>query len=373
MPRPRFGKAGCTVSEQGDLVTGADDRPRCRWGAEPEIYRRYHDEEWGRPELDDQRLFEKLCLEGFQAGLSWLTILRKRPRFREVFAGFDLEAVAAFGDDDIARLMADEGIVRNRAKIEATISNARAARELQHAEGSILEFVSRYRPEAHPPLRRFADAVASTPESTALSKELKRRGFRFVGPTTVYAFMQAMGLVNDHLLGCWVHDEVGGPPEAGGGGRASPHPDELRCRRLAGEDIAVVEQRQGFAEDVEGCWGDTGGLLEEGLRWGAARFVGPQQHSVGVRRPSLVPSGEMSPASTAWPGPSRSVPADRSSRWVPGGAHAAAGATSTSAAPEIDLVRMTMSAVAGSTSSASASAGPPGSSRVSTSGGTVVP
>jgi DNA-3-methyladenine glycosylase I len=191
-----------------DLVVGEDGRARCRWGADPEVYVTYHDTEWGRPEPDDQRLFEKLCLEGFQAGLSWLTILRKRPAFRAAFADFHIETVASFGDDDVARLMADEGIVRNRAKIEAAISNARAALDLQASDGSIHEFMWRFRPDSHPSLHRIADAVAVTPESTAMSKELKRRGFRFVGPTTMYALMQAMGMVNDHLVGCWAHDEV---------------------------------------------------------------------------------------------------------------------------------------------------------------------
>jgi DNA-3-methyladenine glycosylase I len=196
------------MTEHDDLVVGEDGRARCRWGAEPDVYVTYHDTEWGRPEPDDQRLFEKLCLEGFQAGLSWLTILRKRPAFRAAFAGFHLETVAGFGDDDVARLMADEGIVRNRAKIEAAITNARAALELQDVEGSIHEFMWRFRPASRPPLRSIADAVTATPESTAMSKELKRRGFRFVGPTTMHALMQAMGMVNDHLVGCWAHGEV---------------------------------------------------------------------------------------------------------------------------------------------------------------------
>jgi len=197
-----------SVVDDGDLVLGDDGRLRCRWGAAPDLYVAYHDEEWGRPEPDDRRLFEKLCLEGFQAGLSWLTILRKREAFRSAFADFHIETVAGFGDADVARLLQDEGIVRNRSKIEAAIHNARAALELQDAEGSIHEFMWRFRPDSHPRLERLADAVATTPESTAMSKELKRRGFRFVGPTTMYALMQAMGMVNDHLVGCWVHDEV---------------------------------------------------------------------------------------------------------------------------------------------------------------------
>jgi DNA-3-methyladenine glycosylase I len=196
------------VSDHDDLVIGDDGRARCRWGARPEIYVDYHDTEWGRPEPDDDRLFEKLCLEGFQAGLSWLTILRKRDAFRAAFADFHIPTVAAFGGDDVGRLLADEGIVRNRAKIQAAISNARAALELQASEGSIHEFVLDCRPRSHPPLHALADARATTPESTALSEELKRRGFRFVGPTTMYAMMQAMGLVNDHLVGCWAHGEV---------------------------------------------------------------------------------------------------------------------------------------------------------------------
>lgn len=200
------------MSDADDLVVGQDGRARCRWGAEPDIYVDYHDTEWGRPEADDQRLFEKLCLEGFQAGLSWLTILRKRQAFREAFADFHIETVAGFGDPDVARLMANEGIVRNRAKIEATISNARAALALQAADGSIHEFMWQFRPESHPPLRRLSDAQAATNESTAMSKELKRRGFRFVGPTTMYALMQAMGMVNDHLVGCWIYSEVADLP-----------------------------------------------------------------------------------------------------------------------------------------------------------------
>jgi DNA-3-methyladenine glycosylase I len=196
------------MTDREDVVVGEDGRARCRWGADPDIYVTYHDTEWGRPEPDDQRLFEKLCLEGFQAGLSWLTILRKRPAFRAAFDDFHIETVGGYGDAEVARLMEDEGIVRNRAKIEAAISNARAALELQDAEGSIHDFMWRFRPESHPPLRCIADAVAATPESMAMSKELKRRGFRFVGPTTMYALMQAMGMVNDHLVECWAHGEV---------------------------------------------------------------------------------------------------------------------------------------------------------------------
>jgi DNA-3-methyladenine glycosylase I len=172
---------------------------RCWWGASTPEYVAYHDEEWGRPVRDSRALFEKLCLEAFQSGLSWLTILRKRENFRAAFAGFEIQRVAAFGEADVARLMSDAGIVRNRAKIDATIANARAALDLDLA-GLLWSFA----PEPRPRPRTAADIPASTPESTALAKELKRRGFRFVGPTTAYAMMQACGLVDDHLEGCIV-------------------------------------------------------------------------------------------------------------------------------------------------------------------------
>jgi DNA-3-methyladenine glycosylase I len=177
---------------------------RCSWARGPE-YLSYHDEEWGRPVVDEDALFERLCLEGFQAGLSWLTILRKRPAFRDAFAGFSIEAVARFGARDVRRLMADAGIVRNRAKIEATIANAKAAAALYEQGETLAALVW----GAAPASRRLAprsmsDLPATTPESNALSRELKRRGFRFVGPTTVYAAMQACGVVNDHVLGCVV-------------------------------------------------------------------------------------------------------------------------------------------------------------------------
>jgi DNA-3-methyladenine glycosylase I len=172
---------------------------RCWWGASTPEYVAYHDEEWGRPVRDSRALYEKLSLEAFQSGLSWLTILRKRENFRAAFAGFEIERVAAFGEADIARLMADAGIVRNRAKIDATIANARAAVDLDLAE-----LVWSFAPEPRSRPRTAADIPASTPESTALSKALKTRGFRFVGPTTVYAMMQACGLVDDHIDGCLV-------------------------------------------------------------------------------------------------------------------------------------------------------------------------
>lgn len=190
-----------------DLVVSADGRPRCGWATGDPLYLAYHDHEWGRPERDERALFEKLCLEGFQSGLAWITILRKREGFRRAFAGFDPERVAAFDDDDIAHLLGDPGIVRNRAKIEATIANARALLALAEDGRSLSELVWSFAPDGDRPApASFADVPAATPESTALSKALKRAGFRFLGPTTCYAFMQAMGLVNDHLAGCWARD-----------------------------------------------------------------------------------------------------------------------------------------------------------------------
>ncbi|MDQ1130167.1 DNA-3-methyladenine glycosylase I [Microbacterium sp. SORGH_AS_0888] len=184
-----------------DLVTGSDDRARCGWvGADPE-YVRYHDEEWGRPLRGDRALFEKASLEGFQAGLSWITILRKRPRFREVFAGFEPAAVAAFGPDDVERLMTDAGIVRNRAKIEAVIGNA--VRVAAMAPGEFDALLWSFAPPEAPHPSSLAEVPAVTAESTALSTELRRRGFRFVGPTTMYALMQSAGMVDDHVAGCW--------------------------------------------------------------------------------------------------------------------------------------------------------------------------
>jgi DNA-3-methyladenine glycosylase I len=188
------------------LASGDDGITRCFWGDSPEIYRAYHDTEWGFPVDSDRRLFEKLCLEGFQSGLSWLTILRKRENFRAAFAGFDFVEVARFGERDVKRLLADAGIVRHRGKIEATINNARRAVELVEEAGSLAAYVWRFEPDgATRPKKLTWDALlemAQTPESRALSKDLKKRGWRFVGPTTVYAFMQAMGLVNDHVEGC---------------------------------------------------------------------------------------------------------------------------------------------------------------------------
>jgi DNA-3-methyladenine glycosylase I len=180
---------------------------RCPWGASTPDYVAYHDEEWGRPVRDDRGLYERMTLEAFQSGLAWITILRKREGFRAAFAGFDIEAVAAFGEDDFNRLMNDAGIVRNRLKIEAAIANARATIALRETT-PLHELFWAHRPERHTVPRSQADWHASTPESTALAKALRKAGFRFVGPTTVYAAMQACGVVNDHLEGCWVRDSV---------------------------------------------------------------------------------------------------------------------------------------------------------------------
>jgi DNA-3-methyladenine glycosylase I len=177
-----------------------DGRVRCGWvGAAPE-YVAYHDDEWGRPLRGVTAMFERLSLEGFQSGLSWLVILRKRAAFRAAFAGFDPGAVAAFGADDVARLLADPGIVRNRAKIEATVHNARRVLDLDRP---LDELLWSFAPAAHPRPSTLADQPATSPESTAMARELKRRGLRFVGPTTCYALMQAAGLVDDHVTGCW--------------------------------------------------------------------------------------------------------------------------------------------------------------------------
>ncbi|MGO2683483.1 DNA-3-methyladenine glycosylase I [Microbacterium sp.] len=183
------------------LIDGTDGRARCAWVGQDAEYARYHDEEWGFPLHGDRALFEKMSLEGFQAGLSWITILRKRPRFREVFAGFEPERVAAFDDDDVERLMADAGIIRNRAKILATIGNARLVAEM--GEGDLDELMWSFAPAPAIRPRSFEDVPAVTPESTAMSKALRKRGFRFVGATTMYALMQSAGMVDDHVDGCW--------------------------------------------------------------------------------------------------------------------------------------------------------------------------
>ncbi|HEX2058817.1 MAG TPA: DNA-3-methyladenine glycosylase I [Actinomycetota bacterium] len=199
------------VPENG-IVTGEDGIARCWWCGSDPLYRRYHDEEWGRPVADDRRLFEKLCLEGFQSGLSWLTILRKRESFRKAFKSFDLEAVARFNTRSVERLLRDAGIVRHRGKIESTINNARRCIELVEEIGSLAAYVWSYEPDprSRPPTLDW-DALSqqtTSPEATAMSKDLKRRGWSFVGPTTVYSFMEAMGLVNDHLSACDLRVEV---------------------------------------------------------------------------------------------------------------------------------------------------------------------
>jgi DNA-3-methyladenine glycosylase I len=184
------------------VIIGVDGRRRCWWPGDDPDYVAYHDDEWGRPVHDDRRLFEKLCLEGFQSGLSWLTILRKRDNFRRAFAGFDPARVAGFDGRDIDRLLADAGIVRHRGKIDAAINNAGRALDLVDEFGSLDAYVWGWRPDDHRRPVEIADIPSTSPDATAMAKDLKRRGWRFVGPTTVYAFFQAMGLVNDHLEGC---------------------------------------------------------------------------------------------------------------------------------------------------------------------------
>lgn len=183
-----------------DLTVGTDGLPRCSWGASTPDYTTYHDTEWGRPLRGDDALFERVSLEAFQSGLSWLTILRKRESFRAAFKSFHIETVATFGEHDVARLLTDAGIVRNRSKIEATIANARAALDLPAGLSELLWSFAPP-PRAKPP-SGFTEVPAVTPESKAMAKELKKRGFRFVGPTTAYALMQATGMVNDHIKGC---------------------------------------------------------------------------------------------------------------------------------------------------------------------------
>lgn len=178
------------------------DVARCPWGVSTPDYVAYHDDEWGEPTTDERALFEKLCLEGFQSGLSWITILRKREAFRDAFHGFDATIVAGFGPDDVDRLLSNAAIVRHRGKIEATINNAARMLELWDGGETLAGLIWSHEPVDRPGPRSLSDVPATTPESTALSKELKKRGFRFVGPTTAYAGMQAMGIVNDHLVGC---------------------------------------------------------------------------------------------------------------------------------------------------------------------------
>jgi len=184
------------------MTAPEDGRPRCDWAQGTfQLYRDYHDQEWGQPLRGSTQLFERMSLEAFQSGLSWLIILRKRDNFRSAFDGFDVAKIALYTDADVARLMADTGIVRNRAKIEATIANARVAAEL---DTDLSDLLWSFAPKPRPRHKTLADVPALTPESTAMSKELKRRGFRFVGPTTAYALMQATGMVDDHIRSCWV-------------------------------------------------------------------------------------------------------------------------------------------------------------------------
>lgn len=196
------------------LRRGEDGVVRCWWAGSDPLYMRYHDEEWGFPVADDRRLFEKVCLEGFQAGLSWLTILRKRESFRAGFRGFDVEAVARFGARDVARLLKDAGIVRHRGKIESAINNARLARELAQEKGSLARFFWFFEPAATARPGRLTwpilKTMPKTPASIALSKDLKKRGFTFVGSTICYAFMQATGMVNDHIVDCFRYSELEG-------------------------------------------------------------------------------------------------------------------------------------------------------------------
>ena len=187
-----------------EVVVGEDGVARCWWGASTSDYQEYHDHEWGMPVDDDFTLFEKLCLEGFQSGLSWLTILRKREDFRRVFHGFDYDMVAEMGEPDVDRLLEDASIIRHRGKIEATINNAQRALEVRTELGSLGALMWGF----EPPDRVLTELAATTDESTAMAKELKKRGFKFFGPTTAYAFMQAMGLVNDHLVGCEARDRT---------------------------------------------------------------------------------------------------------------------------------------------------------------------
>ena len=194
------------------LFRADDGLARCAWCAATPAYRAYHDDEWGYPVTDERRLFEKLCLEGFQAGLSWLTILNKREAFRAAFAGFDAERVARFGDAEVERLLGDAGIVRHRGKIESAIGNARRLLDLREEFGSLAAWAWRFEPKAAARPKRLTLAalrtLSASAESQAMSRELKRRGWTFVGPTTLYAFMQAMGLVNDHLEGCHARPRV---------------------------------------------------------------------------------------------------------------------------------------------------------------------
>ena len=216
------------MSRSQGLARGRDGARRCFWGLSAPDYLPYHDEEWGFPVIDDRRLFEKICLEGFQSGLSWLTILRKRESFRRAFAGFDLERVSRFGPREVRRLLGDAGIVRHRGKIESTIHNARRACDLAEEFGSLGAYFWRFEPGPESRPRRVTWAalrgMSAAPASAELSRDLKRRGWTFVGPTTVYAFMEAVGMVNDHLEGCVVRDRVERARRALRRPQPGPHP-----------------------------------------------------------------------------------------------------------------------------------------------------
>ncbi len=207
-----------------DLVVGDDGKARCRWGSVDETYRAYHDTEWGRPVVDERGLYEKLCLEALQSGLSWALILRKRYGIRDAFAGFDPDAVAAFGSREIETLLADERVIRNRKKIEAIVRNAQATVEAR-ADMPLPELVWSFRRPSRRAPRSYAEVPSLTDESKQLAKELKRRGFAFVGPTTVYSTMQAVGVVNDHLAGCFVRDAVEGERRGSAGRVPVPDPE----------------------------------------------------------------------------------------------------------------------------------------------------
>ncbi|ALU39252.1 3-methyladenine DNA glycosylase [Kocuria flava] len=209
------GMAPAAHPDPSDLVVGPDGLARPRWAAADPLLREYYDTEWGMPVRDERGLYERICLEGFQSGLSWATILRKRPAFRAAFAGFDPDAVAAFGADDVERLLADAGIVRHRGKIEAAIGNARATVALR-ADGGLPRLVWSFRPAATPAPRTAAEVPTRSPESEALARALRDRGFRFVGPTTAHALMEAVGLVDTHLVGSHRRGSSGvwpAPPE----------------------------------------------------------------------------------------------------------------------------------------------------------------
>jgi DNA-3-methyladenine glycosylase I len=209
-PRPPVTDPPVTVGPRPDVVVGDDGRARCGWAGGDPLYTTYHDDEWGRPLRDETALFGLLCLEAFQSGLSWITILRKRPAFLAAFDGFDPGTVAGYGEADVARLMADTGIVRNRAKVDAAVANARALVGMHDSGETLVELLFSFAPPAgsgERPAGRFTSLVelpSATPSSTAMAKALRARGFRFVGPVVAYALMQSAGVVDDHLAGCWV-------------------------------------------------------------------------------------------------------------------------------------------------------------------------